>query len=159
MSAFFISGFLWGALIGQCQKLMPLWSNMGKTSTDSLLVWGAEWEKLKRVFPKLTQSTFWPTLRVHSEYQHINYATCPKLTHPPTHTPTPKHPSPHPVTSIQTSLTHAQTQQHLPPSPPCPHPHTQNGYLENKHLIKKLTQFNSLSMHWITSNLDWVLEK
>ena len=84
----------------------------------------------------------------------------------PTHTPntypphsTPAHLSPHPVASIQTSLTHPQTHQHIPPSPaPCPHPHTQNGYLENKHFfLQKLTQSNSLCpCIWIGTNLDWV---
>ena len=83
------------------------------------------------------------------------YGTCPKVTWPPTHTPsTPpsltKTPIPHQVITIQTSLTHSHT---LPTASPL---HTK--WLPWKSVsFQKVTQSNSLcplGCIWISTKLD-----
>ena len=101
-------------------------------------------ELIEMCFPKLTQSTFWPNW-----VKHTYWVLACKLCHlSKTHQTQPQHTPPHPNTPIptpsdlDTNFINTPTDPpHTPLSPtPYPHPHTQNGYLENKRLFQRLSQ-------------------
>ena len=100
-----------------CSQFLFSWniiSNLLKVRKKNLI--------FTSVFPKLTQSTFWPNWIKHTVLMLMLSISIIKLsylskTHSPIHThPHSNTPIPHPVTAIQTSLTHPHTHPHYHPA-------------------------------------------